>query len=264
MDASLLMSPDYKRPLVPSDLSNLTHQLLEPDNIQWLQHCAVKKFLRWRRDHQGSSLQSHRNEARALALSDLYSHSRHGSIDGSTISAHSGVLVPHPSRTIPADFSTTATQPHIHIASWAQDLQRALDAERRRFCKTDVSGQVVLRGTQVIKPSRKQQDRLNVAKETSQYYVDGPFTRAYGTGSLSTQDPLGILALGKELSKQGWLALRILGGCGVFATMAVWLVRNWGVVTESFGFRSETHLPQYALYGSGRDDWKGMFLSDKW
>jgi hypothetical protein len=49
MDASLLMSPDYVQPLLPSELSALVEQVFDPDSIAWLRHSAAKKFLEWRR-----------------------------------------------------------------------------------------------------------------------------------------------------------------------------------------------------------------------
>lgn len=49
MDASLLMSPDYVQPLLPSELVTLIAQVFEPDSISWLRHSAAKRFLSWRR-----------------------------------------------------------------------------------------------------------------------------------------------------------------------------------------------------------------------
>jgi hypothetical protein len=49
MDASLLMSPDYIQPLLPSELSALVSQVFDPDSIAWLRHSAAKKFTAWRR-----------------------------------------------------------------------------------------------------------------------------------------------------------------------------------------------------------------------
>ncbi|KAF2797764.1 hypothetical protein K505DRAFT_297791 [Melanomma pulvis-pyrius CBS 109.77] len=48
MDASLLMSPEYMQPLLPSELGALVSQVFEPENIAWLRHSAGKKFLSWR------------------------------------------------------------------------------------------------------------------------------------------------------------------------------------------------------------------------
>ena len=49
MDASLLMSPEYVQPLMPSELVNLVEQVFDPDSIAWLRHAAAKKFVAWRR-----------------------------------------------------------------------------------------------------------------------------------------------------------------------------------------------------------------------
>jgi hypothetical protein len=49
MDASLLMSPDYVQPILPSELAALISQVFEPDSIAWLRHSAAKKFLAWQR-----------------------------------------------------------------------------------------------------------------------------------------------------------------------------------------------------------------------
>jgi hypothetical protein len=49
MDASLLMSPDYVQPLLPSELPALVEQIFEPESIAWLRHSAAKKLLAWRR-----------------------------------------------------------------------------------------------------------------------------------------------------------------------------------------------------------------------
>lgn len=49
MDASLLMSPDYVQPLIPSELSSLIEQVFDPESIAWLRHAAAKKFVTWRR-----------------------------------------------------------------------------------------------------------------------------------------------------------------------------------------------------------------------
>jgi hypothetical protein len=48
MDASLLMSPDYVQPLLPSELAALVNQVFDPESIAWLRHSAAKKFLTWR------------------------------------------------------------------------------------------------------------------------------------------------------------------------------------------------------------------------
>ena len=55
MDASLLMSPSYSPPLVSSDLEDLVSQLFDPENIAYLRHSAVRKFIAWRRQKSTGS-----------------------------------------------------------------------------------------------------------------------------------------------------------------------------------------------------------------
>lgn len=50
MDASLLMSPSYNPPLLPSELGSLISLLFDPENMQWLRHSAVRKFITWRNE----------------------------------------------------------------------------------------------------------------------------------------------------------------------------------------------------------------------
>lgn len=49
MDASVLMSPDYTQPLIPSELAALVNHVFDPESIAWLRHSAAKKFIGWRR-----------------------------------------------------------------------------------------------------------------------------------------------------------------------------------------------------------------------
>ncbi|USP82675.1 hypothetical protein yc1106_09949 [Curvularia clavata] len=49
MDASVLMSPDYVQPLLPSELTTLVNRVFDPESIDWLRHSAAKKFVAWRR-----------------------------------------------------------------------------------------------------------------------------------------------------------------------------------------------------------------------
>lgn len=81
MDASLLMSPDYVQPLLPSELSILVNQIFDPESIAWLRHAAAKKFLNWRRRTQlpGDSFALHGLQQQRLQRS---------SISGSSVGLH--------------------------------------------------------------------------------------------------------------------------------------------------------------------------------
>lgn len=254
MDASLLMSPRYLQPLVPSELTELTQQLLEPDNISWLRHCAVKKFLTWRREHHATSLQPHKNELRALSLERQWQVLEDDLCSIDSIHADWSMV----SRLGESDRSRLDYRRHIdlsngssplRIAGWAQDLQRAMDAERRRLMQHGKSNQVVLHG---------EQNSLVTSEKIRQKEHGGMRSAARARNMSYNQDPLGVLGLVEAWSKRGWTTLRVVGGCSIFATVAVWVIRNWSDVAESFGLRSEVRyqIPGYALLGP-QDDWKG-------
>jgi hypothetical protein len=172
MEASLLMSPDYVQPLLPSELDALINQVFEPDSIAWLRHSAAKKFLAWRRTTglTGDSLilQGLRQPQTSTTTSvGLNGAAMNASANSSLFSAASpsGVLVPRsgspfyasnlqspfpPSSASlansdldnPSNFTLAryksfgqADEPlsEIRVAKWATDLQRSLRNERDRF-----------------------------------------------------------------------------------------------------------------------------------
>ncbi|KAJ9665467.1 hypothetical protein H2201_004349 [Coniosporium apollinis] len=170
MDASLLMSPSYVQPLLPSELAALVSQVLDPDSIAWLRHSAVKKFLRWRSalprptansmlmhnlphhfSTQGPGLTFTTSPAAAASTSPL-STAASSSFSSRLLSASpSGVLVPHRPHS-PASAFDMATASYalakyrdytqreerlaqVRLAKWATDLQRSLENERRRYAE---------------------------------------------------------------------------------------------------------------------------------
>lgn len=85
MDASLLMSPDYVQPLLPSELTTLVNQIFDPESIAWLRHAAAKKFLLWRRRTQ---LPGESFVLRSLQQQRL----QRGSISGSSVGLHGAAM----------------------------------------------------------------------------------------------------------------------------------------------------------------------------
>jgi hypothetical protein len=107
MDASLLMSPDYVQPLIPSELSALVTQVFEPENIAWLRHSAGKKFLSWRHRTKWPGDTFSLADAR-MALRPVTRGSVSSSVSGTntaqtdsgassvfSATSPSGILVPH-------------------------------------------------------------------------------------------------------------------------------------------------------------------------
>jgi len=283
MDASLLMSPDYSPPLVPSDLSNLVHQLFEPDSIERLRHCAVKKFLQWRRDHASYSLQAHKNELQALPLRRLSA-----AFDNETAgfmraldtppaaSFESGPLAvpggPPPSwiadpgmRTgavetgLDTDFSSTVKScSQMHIAGWAVDLQRALGNERSRLGRRNDPKEMAMCRTHNPNESPRRRGR----KSATRQYADAGLDVAYGPMTTNTQDPLGILTFAEEFTRRGLFALQVVGGCSILATAAVWMMRNWETVRGLFSFHNSVQAQTYG--GTDGREWREGFWSGRW
>lgn len=85
MDASLLMSPDYVQPLLPSELTTLVSRVFDPESVAWLRHSAAKKFLAWRRRTKlpGDSFIFHGMHQQRLQRS---------SIAGSSIGLHGATM----------------------------------------------------------------------------------------------------------------------------------------------------------------------------
>ncbi|KAF3046261.1 hypothetical protein E8E11_008970 [Didymella keratinophila] len=164
MDASLLMSPDYVQPLMPSELSNLIEQVFNPESIAWLRHAGAKKFLSWRRRTKlpADSFTMHglqQPRSPTTASVGLAGTMANPSATSSVFSAASpsGVLVPRStspfysnvhspllssvagSPTDPAAFSLThyinnnPQASDIRVAKWATDLHKSLRNERDRF-----------------------------------------------------------------------------------------------------------------------------------
>ncbi|KAA8614754.1 CDC3 Septin family protein [Pyrenophora tritici-repentis] len=172
MDASLLMSPDYVQPLLPSELGALVHKVFDPESIAWLRHSAAKKFLAWRRRTRlpGDSVIMQgitHPRSPTMASVGLNGATMNTSLASSVFSAASpsGVLVPgsgspfYPSNLQspllssaslansealepPGSFSLAKYNKsmqgdqrfsEIRIARWATDLQRSRRNEKDRF-----------------------------------------------------------------------------------------------------------------------------------
>lgn len=49
MDASLLMSPDYVQPLIPTELATLVSHVFTSNGVSWLRHSVARKYVQWRK-----------------------------------------------------------------------------------------------------------------------------------------------------------------------------------------------------------------------
>lgn len=281
LDASVLMSSEYVQPLVSSDLSQLVDQLFDPDNAQWLRHCAVKKFIQWRRDYLKSSFDSHKRELRELALERLGClHDAAPSSISSMFSSPSGFLAPQvptpsqrgasptPFRLVPAmgttsqyDFGRRIDAHDIdgesmQLPQWAYNLKIALNIENRERKQLTM-------GTH-------ERHNANSALIRSGHDIS-PHSKSSDLENFDHRDPLGLLALSQRLNVSRWSLLQVVGGCGAVATILVWVTRNWATVPEALGLSTPSvQIPGYAAVSARENSkaplglFKAFLTGGKW
>jgi len=281
MDASVLMSSEYVQPLVSSDLTRLVDRLFDPDNAQWLRHCAVKKFIQWRRDYLKTSFDSHKRELRELALERLGClHDAAPSSISSVFSSPSGFLAPQPPtpgqrgssptpfKLVPAMGTTSqydfGRRIDLHnldegsgqLPQWAYNLKTALDIEHRER-------------KQLTTGNHERQSTSSALVKSNRDL--SPHTKGSELGSFDNRDPLGLFALGQRLNLGRWSVLQVVGGCGAAATILIWATKNWATVSEALGLSTPSvQIPGYAVV-SARDNsrapldfFKAFLAGGKW
>jgi hypothetical protein len=111
----------------------------------------------------------------------------------------------------------------IRLAKWAQDLQRSLEKERRRYQQ-----KFYMPGAD-SDPNSLPLTTLG-AERPEKGRLGGPIS------IIDPRDPLGVLAFGQTFRRRGYFALQIAGSCGLIGAAAWWVLRNWADVQEFFGF----------------------------
>lgn len=257
IDASTLMSSTYLQPLVPSDLDVFVSQFLEPGNIARLRHLSATKFLLWRQEHLGKHidlqkqvlLQSPRTVPSSPAITGT----------GSILDDPSKVLVPHGSSSYFRSASPSASESsalsgnatgasaqalaryndqtntsvpfrQVRLAKWAQDLQRSLENERRRY-KNMFTGPP---SDWATSDSEKAADpNSSLVATNSGRPAKGRLGGALGI--VDPRDPLGVLAFSQAFTRHGWFALQIAGSCGLIGALMWWAAKNWADLQEFLG-----------------------------
>ena len=228
MDASLLMSPDYIQPLLPSDLTYLVSQIFSRDTISWLRHSAAKKFTVWR----ASTTPLSRPQSLYNPLAQPTSQALTGPV-GATTSYALARITDHTQR--------EERIAQVRLANWAADLQRSLANERARFENlaraeraiwlTERLGECVQDGTIVpLSEARQTKSEFPLSAYEGILVKQGTYSRKRGgvrRGEIDTGDPLGLLKLNEELKRKGWVALKVVSGLGVIGGLAWWISR-WG------------------------------------
>ena len=152
MDASLLMSPDYVQPLIPTELAFLVDQLFEGDTIAWLRHSAAMKCLQWRKGASSNSTTVPDPRSPLVGMTPFYTR-----IGASTFSSSSMSSSSTTSQALISYNNTTTNNSHgaasssytlariadhtqreeklaqVRLAKWAGELRRSLQNERDRY-----------------------------------------------------------------------------------------------------------------------------------
>ena len=226
MDASLLMSPDYIQPLLPSELAYLVAQLFEPDTISWLRHSAAKKFVQWRESTEPISRPQ-----------SLYRPLSQSSIIGSStlLGSPVGAITSYAVARITDHTQREEKIAQVRLANWAADLQRSLQNERRQYEElakseravwlTERLGECVKDGT-IIPLSQARASSPAGEKPTKRGYSRRRQHERIIKG-LNPHDPLGLLELNEEIKRKAMFALGVVSSFGFIGGLAIWFTRQW-------------------------------------
>lgn len=252
MDASLLMSKDYRPPLHASDLELLVSRVFDPSMASWLRHAAAKKFVQWRKQ-QGAPLHLRAYPPPSLSMHAVHGRDLQAAYQASSVgtssaytassvlansTSESAVMVRHhhadrpQSPTWIPSYSLSRLADHtqrserlaqVRLARWAADLEKALCNERERFARLqDAERQEWLRQRlgECVSPDAdfEKGDRAVVA-------MGSGASRASYRGRVDPRDPLGLLAWDEQMRRRAVRAVRVLGGAGILSAVVMWCVR---------------------------------------
>jgi hypothetical protein len=237
MDASLLMSPDYVQPLIPTELTTLVSQVFNHDTISWLRHSAAKKCLQY---HRGSPSSSQHLRSIPQSIFGRPSNILTTPL-GSTNTYALARIADHTQR--------EEQLAQVRLSKWAADLQRSLQNERARFealakgeravWLTERLGECVADGTLIPISAADADARLRGIESSESLGAlvgKGGFrTRGVRGGrerGLDRRDPLGLLRFNKEVKEGALLVLRVVGGCSAIGGLVFWLVRSYTAYVE--------------------------------
>lgn len=230
MDASVLMSPDYVQPLIPSQLAALTRHVFDPDNVACLRHLAAKKLVR----AQGSKIFSMPNSSITTISSPIRPTISPRSSTAQTIAPYISNVSPYNQARISDHTQQEEKLAQIRLAKWAGELQRSLQNERERY-------EAITRGERAVWLTEKLGECNNDGALVSTHSslttpsVKGlvplkpEVVRVSGhCGLLDAGDPLGLLRWNEAMKRRGWIAFQIMGTFGVVGAVAMWIVKSWG------------------------------------
>jgi len=250
MDASLLMSPDYVQPLIPTELAALVEQIFERDTIGWLRHSAAMKCLQWRNGAASSAMTLPNPRSAFGGMTPLYTRMGASKSSSSMSSPSTSQVVVSYNDGGASSYTLARVADHtqreeklaqVRLAKWAGELQRSLQNEKERYealakgeraiWLTERLGECVVDGTLVPVDHSSA-----VPWQRHAGMLFKPASRG-GAGrhvaAVNPRDPLGLLQWNETMKKRGWVAVQVVGSFGVIGALAVWLAKCWGFGGES-------------------------------
>lgn len=238
MDASMLMSPEYVQPLIPSELANLVQQVFDQDNIACMRHLAARKLVR----AQGSkalTVLGHfprptSSPGHGRPLASLISTACSPTTSQAMVSYTNG-MSPFVQARIADHTQQEEKLAQIRLARWAGELQRSLQNERARYEASSRGERAVWLAEKIDECINDgslvpvQDSSLAARTEKGLEATKLGLPRLSGhRGLLDPGDPLGLLRWNELVRRKGWTAFQVVGSVGILGAMAVWVWRTWG------------------------------------
>lgn len=267
MDASILMSPEYVQPLIPSELANLVQQIFDHNNIAYMRHLAARKLVRAQSSKalalSSPSPRPTTNPAHGRALASLTSTARSPDTSQAMVSYSHG-MSPYTQARLADHTQQEEKLAQIRLASWAGELQRSLQKERARY-------EAISRGERAVWLTEKigecisdgslvpvQNSSLAVRTEKGLESTKLELSRLSGhRGLLDPGDPLGLLRWNEVMKRKGWIAFQVVGSVGIVGAMAVWVWRTWGSGDDGYAttwrWVGDAFANGVPLHAHGRD-----------
>ncbi|KAF2095547.1 hypothetical protein NA57DRAFT_67922 [Rhizodiscina lignyota] len=242
MDASLLMSPDYCPPPLPSELHLLVELLFDPEKAAWLRHTSARKFLSWRHEIISNSMDIMRNPT--LRISGTRPPSSLWKIGGGIPSSATGALTPSHGLLSFAQRNTASQRPNV--PRWAANLSKALRNERERDGKivwdvddpemqtTPLQGSALWSDTQSHKSGSSKKKGSKISRKGGRHWSDSATPHGSQTLKKNGRDPLDVLSAVERVSNVAWTAVKVLGAVSAAGAVACVVARTF------FGVESVT------------------------
>ncbi|EXJ87028.1 hypothetical protein A1O3_03985 [Capronia epimyces CBS 606.96] len=248
MDASLLMSPEYIQPLLPSELGLLVEQIFEPEMVSYLRHTSARKLVAWHTRYprltmvSSPSLPSVHNSTLPSPVQTSLTNSAMLPPVGSDVSlntSNSWALAKVADHT-----QREERLAQVRLSKWASELQLSLQRERERYERLARGERAVwlvermgeeIRDGHILSQDHSQQALIQKGVKTGLVYGgDIP--------NYQVHDPLGLLRWQDGMRTRGWLALQVMGSFGVVGGLAFWLARTCGLTSSINDWAQGWHL----------------------